>query len=288
MLQTEDSDRDLSFDHYQFEKNDGNRAALRAALDYAEFSDSCSRTTGFKPDIGNGRWIPPFANNDAQLRRVLIFTAQQFLKASFGNHTVTDDWKKLDEACTDAALARAADADLPEHQKTIVNVFRNSVQHAGSYMALLASISFHRWRRGLSCVQVAALLDITPGQVRQKIHGLVKNARLLGFETFLPHKTAGHKKDKKTLRHFNEARRRAIRRRLYGNPDYIEGVHCWECRVEKIAPGQKWRCAKCAAWQRVYYKRKRNRDIRAHAIHSRWHTRKGKRNPACRFCQRSK
>src|SRR5208283_3409373 len=64
----------------------------------------------------------------------------------------------------------------------------------------------------------------------------------LGFESFPKRECKRGLRPRLAL-----ARRRAtIRRKLYGKPDYVEGYHCWKCRINLVEKStNKWFCADC-------------------------------------------
>jgi len=120
-------------------------------------------------------------------------------------------------------------------------------------MAFIGAIAYRSWRLRWDSVQIAIEMEIKPAVVRGYLNKMVMVARALGFETYEPEKRFG--------RHYSEAEREARRiarmkaraRRLPKrsraktiNPAYIEGVNCWDCKINLIDKTRsKWRCTEC-------------------------------------------
>lgn len=203
------------------------------------------------------RYTPQFAHNDEQLRAVILSMGTTFLNSRLAAAGPVTDWQEINRKCTAYILNLSSEA-MAESQKPTVEIFQVAVRHCGSYLAIFAAIAFHYWRRGQDSIAVAEMLAITPGNVRQHAFRMVEHARELGFETYAPHHTEGQR-HKDRGRKFLEARRATLRRKLYGSPEFDEAVHCYRCRVNPIAPGQRWHCVQCAA-----RRRKESKSVRFH------------------------
>jgi hypothetical protein len=142
------------------------------------------------------RWLPAFAQNDEQLRAVLMRLGNRYLVSCGGNHKarpVIDDWKTLEYRCTEHALNPASMDEMSKYQASLREVHKQAIIRAGGYLACHAAVAYRYWRLEQGCIAVAEVLGITPTNVRQIAHKLVSNARALGFETHAPHWTKGKK-----------------------------------------------------------------------------------------------
>jgi hypothetical protein len=127
------------------------------------------------------RWIPAFYSNDAQLRAVL---AKAVINYSFHGAPVPENLS------TDLAnLQRLA----MEQQVRVENSIRywnatiehlNAVRNVGSYVALLAAISYRAWRLGWHDRDIAASVGLTRRGVSEIIGRLVLYGKEMGFETY--------------------------------------------------------------------------------------------------------
>lgn len=249
-------DMDLQYDPWQFFKIRSKPVSAETHIAYEDYTRMGTQEVGL--GIGKRRWIPAFAFNDEQLRAVLLKICQ----SRVGGHYRETDWQKANAAATDKVLRQSSE-NLPVHQKCTVDSAQRAVRKAGSYLGMYAAIAFHYWRRGADSLAVAELLDLPPLLVRRFAVRMVEKANELGFKTYAPHWSAGKKKPHKQ----REARRATIRRRLYGSTKFDETIHCYRCRVARIARGQKWHCEKCAA--------RRREESRLATIRKRWAKRRG-------------
>jgi hypothetical protein len=211
------------FDQFQFADSGRRRNRTVTAKSQIDWSDS-ERMGNVASHVPKrpARWIPAFASNMEQLRAVIL------------EHEKRNIFTYRD--CTSH--------EAREHQR--------NVARAGGYRAFLAGIAYRAWLERVDCIGIAELMDIKPITVRQILFKLNQTARALGFETFpkMKQRSAAHPR----LR--LERRRCTIRRRLYGKPEYIEGFHCWECRIRLIDKSRnKWRCVPCL--EKVKWARKR-------------------------------
>jgi hypothetical protein len=139
-----------------------------------------------------------------------------------------------------------------EHQK--------NVARAGSYRAFIAAISYWSWLERRDCVAVAQMMELQPVTVRQILFKLNETARALGFGTFQKAKQRPCAHPRLRL----ERRRRAIRRRLYGKPEFVEGFHGWDCKIARVdASTNKWRCTRCNELNNKIARERARRNRRA-------------------------
>lgn len=100
---------------------------------------------------------PEFANHDDQLRAVLAYAEKQF--RIYGGRR-----------------AHATPDKYPHHH--------NSVEKAGSYLAVLASTAYRAWKLGYYSSEIAAELGTTTAVIDHHITRMIRYARALGFETY--------------------------------------------------------------------------------------------------------
>ena len=243
---------ELSYDPWQFYRGKAKPVSATSGIAWSDYERMGTIKAG--EGLAKRRWIPAFAFDDAKLRAVLLKIGQRHV----GLGCEITDWQEVNRQATEASFRKSSE-HLPAHQKWTVESHQRAVRRAGSFLAMYAAVAFHYWRRAGDSVSVADTLGLTPQLVRLFSVRMVEVAKTLGFETYAPHPTAGKKKGKRAA----EARRASLRRRLYGSPVFDEKVHCFRCKIERIAPGQKWHCECCAAKRREEHRLKRGRENRA-------------------------
>jgi 2-hydroxychromene-2-carboxylate isomerase len=239
-----------SFDRWQFD-NRPVRLSRESEIDWNDYHQMHSEHHG--PGEGKKRWTPRFASDNEKVRAVLLAIGWRLLHGN-APQPADVDWQELNRQCTDYVLG----LKIPEYQKYTTIGLQRAVRHAGSYLGYHAGVVNFFWREGLDSATVASVMDVSPTQVRQVAWRMRTVAVKLGFEIARP-KISGPATN---LRRRNAARRATLRRRLYGSPEFIEGKHCWNCKVNLVAEGNKWHCANCAAEE-------------AHAARQRWRRKHG-------------
>jgi hypothetical protein len=162
------------------------------------------------------RWIPAFYSNDAQLRAVL---AKAVINYSFHGARVPENLS------TDLAnLQRLA----TEQQVRVENSIRywnatiehlNAVRNVGSYVTLLAAISYRAWRLGWHDKDIAESVGLTRRGVTEIIGRLVLYGKEMGFETYATRK-GGHE----------------------SNCDYVAVVALWTAGMSTNEIAKELRC----------------------------------------------
>lgn len=237
---------ELRFDRWQFDNRRSRPVSAASGIDWSDYFRSMSMDDA--PQLeGKLKWIPKFVHNNGQFRQVLMARARTYAHVS--NPWGCPDgrsWQDLEVACTKLALGITYSRNCNDFQRNLIDRHKAAVQKAGGYLALQAAVAFHYWRRAQSSVAVAEILGISPQAVRQAASKLLDVARELGIEPPSEHWSAGKK--------------RAPQRRVFPkytrwkviNPAYIEGVHCWECKIKLIDKAtNKWRCAGCLQLERA-------------------------------------
>ena len=138
------------------------------------------------------RWVPPFALNTSQLRRVLLVRCWRYLH----NHTPvpeTLDWQEMKKAATAHTLQphKILPAS-PLVQKLMHARHVATVIKCGGYLEFSAAIAYRSWRLGQDSVTVAESLGVSPGTVRINLQRLRDIARQLGFDVGQPHHSRGN------------------------------------------------------------------------------------------------
>lgn len=240
------------YDEHQFYKSYVKPVSKESRIDWSDF-ERMGVQSSTVPQRYSGN-VPAFASNMEQLRAVIVEHERRSIPSYF---------------------------DVASHEAT---EHRKNVARAGSYRALLSAIVYRCWLERMDSVAVATMMDIKPTTVRQILFRLRNVARDLGFET-VPKKKQPPIEDP---RHRLEQRRRTIRRRLYGKPDYREGFHCYDCRVARVDTAtNKWRCKRCNEWNnRVARKRSSKARLRNFFLerHKRIHVKKRMPRPSCPLC----
>lgn len=148
---------------------------------------------------GHSRWTPPFALNDKQLRRVLLVRCWRYCH----NHSPIPehlDWKTLNAEATARVLREhkiRAESPLLQKQMHISHV--KAVLCIG-YLQLQASIAWQSWHLGMSSVDIAESLNLSPVCVRINLLRLKNVARQLGFDTGEAHPSFRNKRRGALLR----------------------------------------------------------------------------------------
>jgi hypothetical protein len=186
--------RELQFDQYQFHRR-ARRVSAESRLTFTDAVHIVSPGT-----CRRQRWRPEFANNSAQLRKVLAVAVWQ---SAHGRRAFPEglesDLPRLKELAKTSIgrWSRTLAEDqkrrkwhhkrLSEHQRKIIarHVFTES--WSGSMLSFLAAVSFLSWNLGRTSCEVAEQLYTTPWHVRIIRYRLCNIARRLGFVTFAPH-----------------------------------------------------------------------------------------------------
>lgn len=185
----------LGFDRFQFD----HRAIRVSAETRITFQDNVQ--TIQRGTFRCQRWHPAFANNAAQLRKVLAFVVWQSAHGRMampeGLENDLPRLKRLAKTRLDQrwhmALARDEKRKrwhhktLSKRSKEIIarHVFTES--WAGGTLQILAAVAHLSWRCGYSSPDVAKQLYMAAPNVRIIRYRLCNAARRLGFETFAPH-----------------------------------------------------------------------------------------------------
>lgn len=176
---------DLHFDPHQFAGRPARPVGPGTGLTFDNYSRMGLRD---HKTFRNRRWIPPFANNDLQLRRVI---AERLWRNLGGNRNskYRKSWRCPEDLARDwRKLSKLVDA----HYRRVSNRMpRGKVK---SRAALICAIAWRSWRLGQSSVEIAQELRLSPWNVRQHIYKLKTCARLLGFDCGERHSTYGRKR----------------------------------------------------------------------------------------------
>jgi len=146
------------------------------------------------------RWIPAFAVNDEQLKKVIAFSAYLYADNNRRQGKLEKRAQSLDAAALRdiAALEeltekRLEDIRAQEHEMDskswhAVRAHINAVTVAGGYAQRLASIAWLAWRCGYAAKDI---LDTMVGEsnecdIRQNLNRMIRRAKALGYETLPP------------------------------------------------------------------------------------------------------
>ena len=146
------------------------------------------------------KWVPPFALNTSQLRRVLLVRCWRYLH----NHTPvpeTLDWQEMKKAATAHTLQ--PHKILPESplvQKLMYARHVAAVIKCGGYLQFQSALAWRAWRLGMSSVDIAESLNISPQCVRINLQRLRDIARFLNFDCGVPHPSFRSKRHAARLR----------------------------------------------------------------------------------------
>jgi hypothetical protein len=178
---------DLSFDNHQFAGRKNYPVNATNGISFDDYGKMHSETHGAKPTA----FVPPFALNDKQLQKVLLFRAWRYAHggAAFPEQVDRDS---LNRRATRKALeGYAISNDAPPIHHRSAAMFRATVKKAGGYLELHAAIAFRSWRLGMDSVAVAKSLGTTPQAVRQTLWRLRDLAGYFGFDVGRAGHTAG-------------------------------------------------------------------------------------------------
>ncbi len=184
----------ICFDRWQFD----HRAIRVSAETRITFQDNVS--TVRRGTFRAQRWKPEFANNTAQLRKVIAVLVwqhahgrlpfpeglendlprlEQLAKTSIGR------WNRM--LAKDQKRRKWHHKSLSEHQRKIIERHVFTTSWSGGTLQILAAVAYLSWNRGLTSCDVGEQLYMTPWHVRIVRYRLCNAARRLGFETFAPH-----------------------------------------------------------------------------------------------------
>jgi hypothetical protein len=136
------------------------------------------------------RWIPAFYSNDAQLRAVL---AKAVVAYSFRSRRVPENLSTDLANLQRIAIERQVRVEDAEHSWNATIEHLNAIRTAGSYLALLAAISYRAWRLGWHDRDVAEAVGLTEKGVARILYRLVFHGEEMGFETYKRRSDAGEK-----------------------------------------------------------------------------------------------
>ena len=142
-------------------------------------------------------WIPPFAANTEQLKRVLLERSAQFVAHGATQRTLVSvvTWRELNELATDKALrGYEIRTDVPAIHHEMQASFKASIQRAGGYLQLITAVAWRSWRLGMDSVTVGQSLGLTPCNVRVHLNRLREAARKLGYDVGQEHHSRGKKR----------------------------------------------------------------------------------------------
>jgi hypothetical protein len=192
---------DLHFDPYQFANRGAFPVSAETCLAFSDYHTMHTKHRAENP----AAWVPPFALNDKQLQQVLLLRAWRYVH---NRGIPPTDLNKINADATAKALkGNSIAADAPAIQREMVKAHIAAVRKAGGYLQLHAAIAFRSWRLGMTSVEVAESLGMTPYAVRVALWRLRDAAKKLGFDAGRVGHTAGmRRKPKEKLRKkFNSA-----------------------------------------------------------------------------------
>ena len=203
-----------SFDRHQFDHRPKQHSEdmLDASLTYDELHNSGSvfKTVG-RSEI----YRPAFYTNDAQLRAVL---ARAVVSYAFRSKRVPDNLQTDLISLQRIAIERQSRVE-EAHQlwnATVEHV--NAVRQAGSYIALLAAISYRAWRLGWHTEDIANEQGMTTGGVKRILIRLCEYATELGFQTY-------------------------DRKQAYRGPDAVEVICLWRSGLTIPTIAEQLKCS---------------------------------------------
>jgi hypothetical protein len=187
---------------------------LAAGVSGNEFYNSMSRV--YAPGRTQ-RWIPAFYTNDAQLRAVLAKAVIGYIvRSARVPENLNTDLANLQRL----ALGRQVRVEEAEHCWNATIEHLNAVRTAGSYLALLAAISYRAWRLAWHNRDVAESIGLTAEGVKRILRRLVLYGEEMGFETYKPRKDAGK-----------------------GNCDYVGVMALWTAGLTTRQISRELRCS---------------------------------------------
>jgi hypothetical protein len=180
----------VHFDAWQFQG--AYQISAASAETSLSFDDYRSMHTQHK---AAGRcWVPPFAFNERQLRKVLLLRAWRYL-VQHGPLPANVSWQKLNEAATTRALrGYEVRPSASKIQHLMCKRHIEAVRRAGGYLQLQNAVAFRSWRLGQNSVAVGDSLGISPCNVRATLQRLRDIARKLGFDVGSDHPSRGRRR----------------------------------------------------------------------------------------------
>jgi hypothetical protein len=135
----------------------------------------------------HSKWTPPFALNTSQLRQVLLVRCWRYMHNQTPVPAILN-WKELSRAATAHTLRpHAILPTSPAIQKQMHSSHVRAVLCVGGYLQFQSALVWRAWRLGMSSVDVAESLGISPQCVRVNLQRLRDIARQLGFDVGPPH-----------------------------------------------------------------------------------------------------
>jgi len=169
-----------SFDRHQFDNSRGrfHKDTREAELTYEELHQS-GHTIRV---VGRSKtYIPEFYTNDSQLRAVL---AKAVVGYCFRSTRVPDNLATDLVNLQRIALERQSRVEDANRLWNATVEHINAVRASGSYLALIAGISYRAWRLGWHDQDIANELGMTKAGVGRILRRLVRYAEELGFQTY--------------------------------------------------------------------------------------------------------
>ena len=175
---------ELSFDQHQFA---GRRARAVTKETGIAFSDYGRMHTDRRSAQSFSR-VPAFALDENKLAQVLKQVAWQYAHVSGPcPEEVSLEQLKIDaDKRHKAYLAARRLAHLSDYQRNLIEAHARSIEKAGGYLQMYASVAWQAWRRRMSSVDIACETGMSPGAVRQLLSRMNKIGRNLFPELALP------------------------------------------------------------------------------------------------------
>ncbi len=183
VLPTQPPRTGLGFDFHSFEK----RSRAVSAATQISFADYQHMHVTRRASQRYKGYIPTFAANDQQLRRVLTVAAWQYCH---GRKTMPSGLQVADLQQMTAERFKVWEScrlnNFSVAQRRIVERHIFATRYAGGWLALHATVAYLSWRLGYPSPQIAEQLWMTAAGVRITLYRLTKIARSLGYATFKP------------------------------------------------------------------------------------------------------
>jgi hypothetical protein len=235
----------LGFDEFQFQK----RAPAVSAKSEIAFEDY-TRMRAFSIKGRRRReYIPAFAWNNRKFCKVLAVGAFRYChggRVPFPEGISLAELRQWSDAKFNEWSSRRLE-NLPAVEREMIRRHVSSVERAGGYLHLHATVAYLSWRLGYASPAVAEQLCLAAPGVRMILYRLTAVARSLGYETFKPGKwMAGSK-----------VRQRHITK-LPPGPDLLrlhESKAYWTCR--RLA--KKFKVKTSTVQNAIYNAKKRKR-----------------------------
>jgi hypothetical protein len=131
-------------------------------------------------------FIPAFAWNTQQLCRVIAVNAFRYVcggRVLFPEKITLAELRRLTDEKFEQWKQRPLN-DLSAVERRMIDRHIFSVDHAGGWLQLHATVAYMSWRLGYTSSQVAEQLWLTGPGVRMMLYRLTKVARALGYITF--------------------------------------------------------------------------------------------------------